>query len=644
MPTPPPRKLYPRNSTARSHPVVAGNPVTTRPESGVDNSFPGLEFDQRNLDKRFFPGLEFELHAQAVLRTIDPARAAPIHAALAGDLPAGIVLVAVAGTFGEAAEEVAQIGPSGGLQDWRVVHDLSPGRVALALAPFGSVEPRERIVEAFVAYLAGGNPAIEVTRQGDGRLRFAFVTGERARILDDNGVIDPDEYHPGDLTRSLCSPWQYDFALCGCFYWASNKPDLVSPDADTPQIANFQRDRVNPQPIVPVTDYGTWQSLDIGEVEMIERWETLPAVFDGIEGRAMAVATAPRLPDEDVLDRATIVRALRELATVEHGLMVEYLYAYYSLDQNAFADNMESRQRVVSAAQTVLSVAIDEMRHLRWVNEMLLAVGERHELGRFETLPDIDRDGRGLTHTFSLTPLVPERLDWFITVEAPSEAFDPDAGDDTIDGMYTRLLLSIEQGDAFSGEVKERLLQLIKLIIEEGQDHYQRFLRVRERLQGLDPNLYIRLTENPAPLPAAAPASVFERIANVAYAQVIELLALVFTPRNIVEADALITGARELMYNLDEAARTAAANGGAPLFILPAEPAVSGGVSMRGPVTEAAAPVPVSPAEFIKRGVAPALEAATAGLDPAADALVRSMRSRVATLEERFAGFGDGGR
>ena len=34
-------KLIPRNLTARAAHVVAGNPVNTRPESGVDNSHPG---------------------------------------------------------------------------------------------------------------------------------------------------------------------------------------------------------------------------------------------------------------------------------------------------------------------------------------------------------------------------------------------------------------------------------------------------------------------------------------------------------------------------------------------------------------------------------------------------------------------------
>ena len=53
-------KIFPRNLTARADYIVRGNPTNSRPESGVDNCFPGLEFDQRNLDQQFFPGLHFE--------------------------------------------------------------------------------------------------------------------------------------------------------------------------------------------------------------------------------------------------------------------------------------------------------------------------------------------------------------------------------------------------------------------------------------------------------------------------------------------------------------------------------------------------------------------------------------------------------
>src|SRR5579871_5576106 len=57
-------KIFPRNLTAQAAYTVPGNPPSTRPESGVANCYPGLEYDHRNLDRRFFPGLVIEYISQ----------------------------------------------------------------------------------------------------------------------------------------------------------------------------------------------------------------------------------------------------------------------------------------------------------------------------------------------------------------------------------------------------------------------------------------------------------------------------------------------------------------------------------------------------------------------------------------------------
>src|SRR3954447_11982890 len=64
-------KIFPRNLTARADYIVPGNPTNSRPESGVDNCYPGLEFDQRNLDQRFFPGLVFYFHRADGARLVE---------------------------------------------------------------------------------------------------------------------------------------------------------------------------------------------------------------------------------------------------------------------------------------------------------------------------------------------------------------------------------------------------------------------------------------------------------------------------------------------------------------------------------------------------------------------------------------------
>ncbi len=54
------------------------------------------------------------------------------------------------------------------------------------------------------------------------------LAATRASYLTDDGAF-AEMFDPGELTQSLCSPWTHDFRDCGCFYWASNHPDLVQP-------------------------------------------------------------------------------------------------------------------------------------------------------------------------------------------------------------------------------------------------------------------------------------------------------------------------------------------------------------------------------------------------------------------------------
>src|SRR6185436_20912985 len=100
------------------------------------------------------------------------------------------------------------------------------------------------------------------------------------------------------------------------------------------------------------------------------------------------------------------------------------------------------------AADEVLRVAIDEMRHFRWVNEMLLYLGEDQVLGRADPIGIDFPEQKGFNRPFELAPLTRRQLDWFIEVERVSPHHDPAA----IAGMYTRLLLSIEQGPEFAAD------------------------------------------------------------------------------------------------------------------------------------------------------------------------------------------------
>ena len=78
-------RIIPQNLTAQAAYNVAGNPPSTRPESGVGNCFPGLEYDHRTLDTRFFPALVFAYVASgpnlgAMLTAIDRSDRAQLSA------------------------------------------------------------------------------------------------------------------------------------------------------------------------------------------------------------------------------------------------------------------------------------------------------------------------------------------------------------------------------------------------------------------------------------------------------------------------------------------------------------------------------------------------------------------------------------
>ena len=304
-------KIFPRNLTAFAATKVRGNPANARPESGVDNTHPGLEFDQRNLDKAFFPGLTFEF------QFLHGARLAEVHPELfesandlqQTDVDSNIFLYYLFGAFGAQPHEPRLVelhrtdGSTDGYEVLRTVHDLEPGRVMVVV---GTKDPIQlshlgaKGMEFFTALsdpakYAGsppaGPPAANLFRDPDtGKLLAAIFVGNRARYLDDKGVITVNAVPPGELTRSLCAPWQWDFADCGCHYWAANKPDIVFGKDSTEQNLNFQRIR-DPKPsgknpaLKPsskyedATVYAQWTKQDMTQQHMINDWEKLPFVI-----------------------------------------------------------------------------------------------------------------------------------------------------------------------------------------------------------------------------------------------------------------------------------------------------------------------------------------------------------------------------
>jgi hypothetical protein len=355
------------------------------------------------------------------------------------------------------------------------------------------------------------------------------------------------------------------------------------------QILNFQRKHRAADAARQPTDWllkdqGAWDDVNmLGHVDIIQHFDKLKFVIAGHETDDYVPVTTMS-PGPRLLTRREVINRLKILATVEHALCVEYLYAYYSLKlsprsvphqepwQEPARPARESsiEARLFTAADEVLRVAIDEMRHFRWVNEMLIEFGEHWVLDRASII-GIDFPGqKGFNQPFELKPLTARQLDWFIEVEKASPHHDNPT---TIDGMYTLILRSIEEGPEFARnkERRDRLAQFVQMIIAEGNDHYHRFTRVKEALNGLSQSAYLRVTAAPKRAATGSPERMLQDTADASYAVLLHALDFVFQQDKKQRGD-LLEAARRAMYNIDAACRRLSERNVGALFTPPRLP------------------------------------------------------------------------
>jgi len=125
-------------------------------------------------------------------------------------------------------------------------------------------------------------------------------------------------------------------------------------------------------------------------------------------------ATTPKLniPDE-LTPRQFAVLLLHIAAAVEHSLMVEYLYAAFSL---CGAQVLPSeRIQVAQWQETILGIAKEEMGHLMTVQNLLRCIGGPLSLDR----DDYPWDSELYPFPFRLEPLTREALAKFVYAESP---------------------------------------------------------------------------------------------------------------------------------------------------------------------------------------------------------------------------------
>jgi hypothetical protein len=590
-------KLFPRNLTARADYVVRGNPVISRPESGADNSHPGLEFDQRNLDRGFFPGLLFDFQfgvgaRLAAVRSPWLEKEEELDKDHSGADSLGakggeFFLWYIRGIFGDQPGKptVADVYGLDGYDVLRKVHDLEPGPIAVVVG----VRPEKLQVDtgilqvwlqaALLELQAMNSPPaagpveqrLDIFRAGDGSLQFAVLTGERARYLDEDGVIDLQTAEPGTLTRSLCSPWQWDFTDCGCYYWAASRPDIVTGAKGTPGL-NFLRDkREEVPPPGPWVTWDGWMDGVMSQPEVILRWEKLPVVIGDQE--TDSYKPQPVVPIGDPWDCKTVIKQLQKLAGVEHALCVKFLYAHYSLNTPANAPEAPLSR----VAKDILNIAVDEMRHFRWVNEALMLLDQDPVFSRATKLSDPPGSG-GLTHQeidLVLEGLTPASLDRFIAIEMPSQKYRQ--GD--VSGLYTHILVSLDElPDGYTNkkgeDVREQVQEVVKLIIDEGNDHWLRCKQARDLLQGLNPSDYLRFQGAPVAQPSTSEFGALQDLGDHYYWMALEILRRAFKQPPDLRGE-MLKQARRVMHSLDDVGDLLGRHGHGLLFTLPEGPSDS---------------------------------------------------------------------
>ena len=546
-------KIFPRNLTARAAAIITGNPASTRLESGVGNCFPGLEFDHRNLDRRFFPGLIFNFGAPApLLEAVDPLDPALADQTQPEAADMSREVRAAFDKLGKGVWSLTSISQRGrridvdALQDvpaslWRVVRSLVHDQVTIVLTKSTDASSRAPD-DARAAKRAPRPETVTLTH-----LRRSYVNP-------DSGVIS-EAYLPGELTQSLCSPWMHDFRDCGCNYWASNHPDIVLgaddristgdlADADPGLVTRpldwLRADRASIVAAAPSA--GANRVAQLRHHQINSEWTTLAFVLERRENFGI-YSPGREAPAEPFASPYDLAQKLQELCELEHAVMLEYLYAYYSLKD---ADEVGAAQAgdILFVRHELIGIAVSEMRHLRWANQLLWSL---RQTGMLEPSPPVLAPAGQVPGANGERPIALRVLAWdvlndFIAVERPSG---------TLDGAYARVVATLATG------YPAGMLQLARQIVADGLMHYNRFREIEVILKqwpsaGSADTPWLRLVRKGSADETTA--------ALAAYRAILDALGAAYRNGDM-EDGAYIVTARESMMRLNEEAETLARAG-----------------------------------------------------------------------------------
>lgn len=270
-------KLSPRNRTAKQLLHRAdGNPPSTVPDSAISNCYPGLEFDFRNIWRRILTGIELHEADCYVVAVCDPSLGHLLHCRLL-KVDGHDMTTVLRGPREVGGPIVDLATPTNPDAAWFMEWSNSLSRV---LDKAG-----HKVTCVFTA-----EPS-KIERRPDWTHTQTVELEINGLFAPGTPVIAPALVEPGELTQSLCSPWQNDYRECACYYWASSRPDFVDVAAGEDGLsAGFnwmdrqlsatapvdQREYLpDPRPRTPTDP--TWLTYD----ELFQHWQTLLHVVVG---------------------------------------------------------------------------------------------------------------------------------------------------------------------------------------------------------------------------------------------------------------------------------------------------------------------------------------------------------------------------
>lgn len=152
-----------------------------------------------------------------------------------------------------------------------------------------------------------------------------------------------------------------------------------------------------------------------------------------------------------------LLRLLREAAEIEHALMVQYLYAAFSV-RGVYRKDLAG-DGFAGSARTLTGVAIQEMQHLNAVNELLVAVSGTPCLIR----QDFPYEVAIYPFPFELERLTPASVAKYTWAESPADALVAGpAGHDPSLLDRLRLALGADLRPNHVGSIYKTMIDLLR--------------------------------------------------------------------------------------------------------------------------------------------------------------------------------------